>query len=278
MSTTAELVEEIQQTSILSPEGNAAMEKLVRRYQDMLFSYVCAKIRDPFSANDLVQEVFIIALKKLHTVRNPALFGPWLRRIAFHECLHWLNYEKNNEDLPYSEDIGVHNHCETSLKENRREIMNAIEKLSGRNRIVTLLYYIQGHSVAQIAELLQVSEQTIRKRLERSRYSLSQELQFMIKDTFQRNLPSGNTGLLNKISLAASFDYAARLGQLSLVEAMLMDGIDVNEQDINGRTILHWAMQTGHREIIELLLKCGADPEIKDNAGKTPSDYTNTRA
>ena len=95
----------------------------------------------------------------------------------------------------------------------------------------------------------------------------------MIRDHMSPGLPSANPGLLQNISLAASFENAARLGQLCLVEAMLVDGIDINEPDIKGRTMLHWAARNGHREVAELLVKCGAETGREDLKGRTALDY-----
>lgn len=94
----------------------------------------------------------------------------------------------------------------------------------------------------------------------------------MIRETMNNALPSKDPGLLRRINLGASFAQAARIGQLCLVEAMVMDGIDVNETDANGRTLLHWAAGNGHAEAVELLLKCGADRTIKDKGGRTAAD------
>jgi ankyrin repeat protein len=84
--------------------------------------------------------------------------------------------------------------------------------------------------------------------------------------------PSRSDELVETISLYASFNMAAQLGQLCLLEAMLVDGIDVNQTDHRGRTFLHWAVENDHAEAIELLLRNGADPAKEDQRGMTPRD------
>ena len=91
----------------------------------------------------------------------------------------------------------------------------------------------------------------------------------MIKEHMSLAQPSYDPDFFKRISLAASFETAGKLGQLYLLEEMLVDGIDVNERDSKGRTLLHWAAGNGHQEAVELLLRCAADPAIKDASGRT---------
>jgi ankyrin repeat protein len=72
---------------------------------------------------------------------------------------------------------------------------------------------------------------------------------------------------------------AALIGDLHLAEELLKQGADPNEQDISGRTPLHyafWASEGDWRcnvKVAELLLKHGADPNLRDKEGKTPLHY-----
>ena len=65
----------------------------------------------------------------------------------------------------------------------------------------------------------------------------------------------------------------AMMGDIEAVKQHLAAGTDVNTQNKNGRTALHWATVNVHKDIVELLINEGADVNLKDLAGETPLDW-----
>lgn len=63
--------------------------------------------------------------------------------------------------------------------------------------------------------------------------------------------------------------YLANEGDLQGIEELLDDGTDVNFSDIDGRTAVHVAACQGHADVVELLLRRGADVDPKDRWGST---------
>ena len=64
-----------------------------------------------------------------------------------------------------------------------------------------------------------------------------------IKDNLEPLRPSKNNKILEKINLYTTFDSVAKIGQMDLLEHLIMDGVNVNEKDAAGRTMLHWAVE-----------------------------------
>jgi len=62
---------------------------------------------------------------------------------------------------------------------------------------------------------------------------------------------------------------AAEYGNIETIKHHLANGTDVNAQDFDGWTPLHWAAMEGHKKIAELLIANGADVNLKDNLGWT---------
>lgn len=57
-----------------------------------------------------------------------------------------------------------------------------------------------------------------------------------------------------------------------VIRFFVQRGVDLNEQDERGKTVLHWAYATGKTKIIELCLELGASEDVCDNEGRLPRD------
>ena len=66
---------------------------------------------------------------------------------------------------------------------------------------------------------------------------------------------------------------AAEYGNIETIKHHLANGTDVNAQDFDGWTPLHWAAMEGHKKIAELLIANGADVNLKNMDGNTPLQY-----
>lgn len=294
MQSVADLVRAAMQSRREHEVRNAPFEELVRRFQDMVFAYALAVVRDVETAQDVTQEAFLAAFQKLASLRDPAAFPGWLRQITKRCCLMELRRRHPEpvepatlEALPAWEGTdcggpvsGVRRRQEDAdqTDEATDQVRRAIDELPEDQRVSIVLYYIDGFSQKEIAEFLDVQLSAIKKRLQRGRDAMRKKLEQSVRDSLSRVRPSRSDELVETVSLYASFDMAAQLGQFCLIEAMLVDGIDVNQTDAAGRTLLHWAVDHDHLEAVELLLSCGADPTIPDRSGRTAAAAAKDRA
>uniref|UniRef100_A0A8C5FNA8 Acyl-CoA-binding domain-containing protein 6 n=1 Tax=Gadus morhua TaxID=8049 RepID=A0A8C5FNA8_GADMO len=76
----------------------------------------------------------------------------------------------------------------------------------------------------------------------------------------------------------ALLHWASDRGHKELVSLLLQHKADINSQDDEGQTALHYASACEFQEIAELLLKAGADPSIRDLEGSLPEDATESAA
>jgi hypothetical protein len=133
-----------------------------------------------------------------------------------------------------------------------------------------VLYYIDGYSQQEVAEFLEISLPLTRKWLQRGRDRLRERMLDMVRDNLQADRPSNDERFLQAVKLTVTLEMAALDSQLSVLERVLVDGLDVNAQGKDGRTLLHWAADVGHYDAVELLLRNGADPTLADREGVTP--------
>ena len=99
------------------------------------------------------------------------------------------------------------------------------------------------------------------------------------KDLQIQNLKMEIIELKNKLPLEKPYNFepdifkAAKEGKLKSVQYLIQNNADKDQQDEEGKTILHYAIKTNNYLLVEYLIEKGANPEIKDKDGKTPADY-----
>lgn len=142
------------------------LEKIIYEYADTLFrcAYTYCGNRD--DAEDIVQEVFIKYLKKQPKFKDKTHEKAWLLRVTVNLCKDFLKsfWRSNRSEL--SEDIPD----TTNFEE--KEIWENVSKLSPKYRVVIELYYCEGYSIAEIAEIIGARKSTVGNRLARAKVLL----------------------------------------------------------------------------------------------------------
>lgn len=251
----------------------AAFSELVQRFQDMVYGCALATLGDHQLAQDVAQETFLTAYRQIEQVREPVAFPGWLRRVVLTQC-NRITRGQHLATQPL-ESVGQLPSPESNLAtlveehELRDQIWRAIEALSATQRLTTILVYIDGYSQQEVAAFLNVSVDTVKKRLERARTQLRARMIEQMQETLHQQRPSRNDHFVQALQLATLLETAALEGQQATLELLLLDGLDVNTRGRNGQTLLHWAAQQGHLDIVELLLQHKVDPTLQDQHGKT---------
>ena len=171
-----------------------AFTTLVNKYQKSVHALVWRKIGDFHIAEELTQDVFLKAYKRLSTLKRPEQFPGWLYVIATRHCFSWLRKKQvpirsldamSMEELEeacyaqYDADRG-----ETAAIEKRHELVKRLlKKLPESERTVVTLYYLAEMSGEEISQFLGVSPNTIRSRLHRARQRLEKE-ESLIQEVF----------------------------------------------------------------------------------------------
>ncbi|GLB52013.1 hypothetical protein NBRC110019_10520 [Neptunitalea chrysea] len=158
-----------------------AQVQLYNNYCNGMFHVAYRFLKSVEDAEDAMQEAFVKAFKKLHQYNSEVPFGAWLKRIVINHCLDQLKYDKNKiesiEDQLY-EPVEVENEefSEAWLLEVKESIMEAIERLSEKYRIVVLLFLVEGYDHKEISEILGITETASRTKLLRGKRKLQEYL------------------------------------------------------------------------------------------------------
>ena len=158
----------------------AAFGEIVSAYQDMACACAHAVLGDVHLAQDAAQDAFVEAYRCLAKLHEPAAFPGWLRRIVRRRCGRLIR-RKHLPTAPLGEALTVP--CPDSdpatlaeEREMRDGVLMAIRSLPDRQRMVTSLYYMQGHSQRDIAAFLGLPVTTINSRLHASREQIKATL------------------------------------------------------------------------------------------------------
>jgi len=156
-----------------------AFSRLFDRYQKPLFNFILQYVGDYEAAQDVFQETFIRAYRKLHRYQIGTNFSAWIHRIAINQSKDEFKRRKRR---PVSNITQSESGDETDLfatlsddgpspegvllsKEQARRVRAAMTKLSHEHRQVILLYVFQGMAYKDIAETLNVPIGTVKSRM-----------------------------------------------------------------------------------------------------------------
>ena len=170
---------------ILAGDDNA-FSALVRKYQKSIHALVWRKVEDFHIAEEITQDTFLLAYRRLPTLRNPNQLSGWLYVIANRLCFKWMKKNKppiqSLENTPMKViDDTAYTHYESQQRESdasehRREfVKKLLAKLPESERTVVTLYYLGEMTTREISRFLGVSVNTITSRLQRGRKRLQEQ-------------------------------------------------------------------------------------------------------
>ncbi|HBF43633.1 MAG TPA: RNA polymerase subunit sigma-24 [Desulfobacteraceae bacterium] len=169
-----------------------AMEKIVERYEDRIFTFglkMCGHLQD---AEDIAQETFLNAFRYLEDFREETKLKNWLFRIATRACLkkrRKKKYEPDQEisldsflnkgssngryEIPDWSDDPSNNFLRAEIKQ---IIDSAIQSLPPKYSVVFNLRDIEGFNTQETSEILDISPQLVKTRLHRGRLFLREKI------------------------------------------------------------------------------------------------------
>ena len=170
------LIIQIPYYGIINPILHEQLGTLVLGSERQLYSTAKAILCSDQDCADAIQETIAKAFSKIGTLRNDRYAKTWLTRILINECYAILR--KSDRFVPLDEENGrVAMNLEP--ESDYMELYRALHSLKDELQIPMILYYIEGFSIREIAQVLEISEGAVQKRLARARGKLRQDLQEM---------------------------------------------------------------------------------------------------
>ncbi|MGX1931290.1 RNA polymerase sigma factor [Flagellimonas sp. 2504JD4-2] len=159
-----------------SKEGNRnAQYQLYGLYVDAMFNVAMRLLTIREDAEDVLQESFVEAFKKLDTFRFESTFGAWLKRIVINRSINHLKAKRlllsslENEGEPLED-----KEPDTNVKFGIEKIKMGLGQLPEGYRQIITLYLIEGYDHVEIAEIMEISTSTSKSQYHRAKKKLIQ--------------------------------------------------------------------------------------------------------
>jgi RNA polymerase sigma factor (sigma-70 family) len=176
-----------------------AFARLVEETRGVVCAITLAVTRDVAASEDVAQDVYVHAWRGLPRLRNAASFLPWLRELARNRArmaVRGALRRRQREHVPDDDTVltlatdAAPDALATLLDAEARALLaEALAAVPDGAREVLVLYYREGQSVRQVAELLGLTEAAVKQRLTRARQALRAEYLARAGDALDRTAP-----------------------------------------------------------------------------------------
>ncbi|HEX7858700.1 MAG TPA: sigma-70 family RNA polymerase sigma factor [Verrucomicrobiae bacterium] len=171
----------------------AAFVEIVSRYQTMVCGIAFGILNDFTASEDVAQEAFLIAWRKLAEVREPEHLRAWLAQIARNAAL--TNIRRRGSEEPLADDFDIADDApgpdDAAVSEEQSHLVRkALEGLPEQYRLPLVLFYCEGQSTRAVAESLGLSDDAVRQRLSRGREMLRAHMEGLVETVLKSKRPS----------------------------------------------------------------------------------------
>lgn len=143
----------------------------VLKAEKSLYHIAKSILKNDEDCADAMQNAILAAYSKLGSLRNEAFFKTWITRILMNECYQLIRNRK--ETVSYEDYL---EHEEAGDQREYSELYEAVQELSENYRIPFVLHYVEGYSVKETGQILELTESAVKVRLHRARNLMKEKL------------------------------------------------------------------------------------------------------
>lgn len=151
-----------------------AQYKLYKLYAKAMFAICMRMTNNSAEAEDVLQEAFLDAFRKIDTFRGQSTFGAWLKRIVINRSINHLKKRKLDlfsvDQMDFKDEVQYRD--EEDLKLQVNQVHQAIQELPDGFRMVLTLYLLEGYDHKEISEILGITESTSKSQYNRAKKKL----------------------------------------------------------------------------------------------------------
>lgn len=147
------------------------IKEVVDKYSSLIFRITYCILCNSADAEDAVQETFLRYITKAPIFNDEEHRKAWLIKVSANISKNMLMFRMKREAINIDdiENIGI--------AQSDYETFELIMSLPAKHKIVMTLYYVEGYRSKEIAEIIGISEDAVRKRLQKGRELLKKEIE-----------------------------------------------------------------------------------------------------
>ena len=157
----------------------SAQIKIYELYYKAMYNTSFRIVNDTMEAEDIMQDAFLDAFRKLDTFKGDSSFGAWLKKIVVNKSLDSIKKKKifveQQEDEIELADEKDAEELDSSVGR-VEEVKSVLDNLPDQYRIILSLYLLEGYDQQEIAEILSISNNNVRIRYMRAKQKLVKEV------------------------------------------------------------------------------------------------------
>lgn len=154
----------------MSTRNEAEINRIIQVHGNLLYRTAVVILGNPHDAQDVLQETLIKYMEKSPDFQDENHEKAWLLKVTANLCRDFLRFHKRHTYVSIDELEPV---CS---KPQQQEILKEVLSLPPKFKTVLLLHYIEGYQLKEIAGILSISENAVKKRLQRGKEALKQKL------------------------------------------------------------------------------------------------------
>jgi RNA polymerase sigma-70 factor (ECF subfamily) len=152
-----------------------ALAELLHRHRALIGSIVRRVTGPGGHLEDLMQDTMVAVIEGIDRFRGDAKLSTWIASVAARTALNWVNRRPESREVPLDEEATTAEGdltAEVERREGAARLQEAIDRLPPGHRAVVCLRHIEGLSVQEAAQALDIPEGTVKSRLHHARRQL----------------------------------------------------------------------------------------------------------
>ena len=220
-----------------------AFEELYHRYQRRIGAYIYGMVHDHGRAEDITQDVFMSALRRMRETETPIAFKPWIYEIAKNACIDAFRRSKRAEEISYDADDGSERlhlvskgptpEAAVDTRMSLDNLRGAFGGLSEAHHQILVMRELEGLTYREIGERLGMSRPSVESTLFRARRRLSEEYEELVTGERCRRIQSiiagatgGRVGTRDERKMARHVSYCQPCRRAAFAAGFDADALD----------------------------------------------------